>query len=68
MESTLDFWRNSDFCENATYDFISNTVIGGATCGIPFNGRAHRSIMYEFDLDPLNSLEEIESAKCDLKT
>ncbi len=68
MEATQELGRNSNFRENATYDLIATTVICGATWRIPFDGRAHRSIMYEFDLHPLNSLKEIESAKCDLKT
>ncbi len=66
MKATQEFGRNSDFRENATYDLIATTVICGATWRIPFDGRAHRSIVYEFELDPLNSLEEMAfGAKCD---
>ncbi len=69
MEATQGFGRSSDFRENATYDLIATTVIGGATWRISFNDRAYRSIVYEFELDPLNSLEEMAfSAKCDLNT
>ncbi len=69
MKSNQDFRRNSDFRENAVYDLIATTVIGGATWRTPFNGRAHRSIVYEFELDPLNSLGEIAfGAKWNLKT
>ncbi len=61
--------RNSDFLENATYDLIATTVIGGATWQTPCNGRSHRSIVYEFELDPPYGLREIAlGAKCDLKT
>ncbi len=69
MKSTLDFRRNSDFRENATYDLIATTVIGGATWRTPCNGRAHRSIVYEFELDPPYGLREIAlGAKWDSKT
>ncbi len=69
MKSPQDFRRNSDFRENATYDLIAITVIGGATWRTPCNGRVHRSIVYEFELNPPNGLGEIEfGAKCDLKT
>ncbi len=68
MKSTQDFRRNSDFRENPTYDLIAGTVIGGATWRTPCNGRVHKSTVYEFELDPLNSLGEIAfGAKCDLK-
>ncbi len=69
MKSTQDFRRNSDFRENDAYDLIATTVIGGATLRTASNARVHRSIVYEFELDPLNSLGEIAfGAKCDLKT
>ena len=69
MKSTQDFGRNSNFRKNDTDDLIDTTVIGGATWQTPCNGRVHRSIVCEFELDPLNSLGEIAfGAKCDSKT
>ncbi len=69
MKSSQDFRRNSDFRENASYDPIATTMIGGATWWTPCNDRVHRSIVYEFELNPPNGLGEIAfGAKCDLKT
>ena len=69
MKTTQDFRRNSYFRENATYDLIATTVTGGATWQTPCNGRAQRSIVYEFELDPIQSLGEITfGAKGDLKS
>ena len=71
MKSPQDSRRNSDFRENVTYDLIAPTVIGGATWRTPCNDRVYRSIVYEFESNPPDSLGEIAfGAKCDsnLKT